>query len=364
MKKILNLNLKKDEGFTGQDILIAVFITIAFLSLIVTLLINLSNTSYEIEKTKQMTELISKIADRIDQMGYNDFEDSATEKDISEIPELKSYEIPKGLSVKYTVSTEGDDDNPTRVITLIGIYRVSGVENKIKIPIKKKTVADSSDSDNTGGSTGGNDNITPSIGTMYQYPFNIPKNSGNFQGEELVPVKFVWTTLSQNSRQGYWVITTEDDKEWYSIEEGIYPTYASASVSRARQTFRMPDSSTKTYEIINQSIKPVNSRWDWQYGVDLYLWVPRIAGDKQTYGYSFETSNYEIVERTGGGYELKSPELANYNTSIFPSTARGTLVKYGRSSGFSGNTTYNALPYQMQLELNKFDRHDDYAQNN
>lgn len=361
MKKFLNLKLKKDDGFTGQDILIAVFITMAFLSLIVTLLINISNTSYEIEKTKQMTELISKVADRVDQMSFNDFEDTATEKDISEIPELKSYEIPKGISLKYTVSTEGDDDDPTRTITLIGIYRVSGVENKIKIPVKKKTIKD--DSDN--GNTGGNDNITPSIGTMYQYPFNIPKNSGNYQGEELVPVKFIWTKLDKNStRQGYWVITTEDDKEWYSIEEGIYPTYVSASVSRARQTFRMPDSSTKTYEIINQSVKPITSGWYRQNGVDLYVWVPRIAGDRQKYGYAFETSNYEIVERSGGGYELQTPELANYNTSIFPSTARGVLVRYNRSSGFSGNSTYNALPYQTQLSLSKFDRHDDYARNN
>ena len=71
MKKILIQKLKKDEGFTGQDILIAIFITSAFLSLIVTMLINLSNTSYEINKTKQMTELISKMADKIDQMGYS-----------------------------------------------------------------------------------------------------------------------------------------------------------------------------------------------------------------------------------------------------------------------------------------------------
>ena len=66
MKKILIQKLKKDEGFTGQDILIAIFITIAFLSLIVTMLINLSNTSYEINKHTNLGIVLSFLFDKID----------------------------------------------------------------------------------------------------------------------------------------------------------------------------------------------------------------------------------------------------------------------------------------------------------
>lgn len=355
MKKILIQKLKKDEGFTGQDILIAIFITIAFLSLIITMLINLSNTSYEINKTKQMTELISKMADKIDQMGYNDFQDTTEEKDTSEVSELRSYEIPNGITMKYKVSTEGDTNDPTKVITLIGTYKVNGADNTVKISIKKKK-SDSGNSDNTGD----NGYITPSIGSMYQYPFNIPKNSGNFEGEELVPVKFIWTKLSKYEKKGYWVITTEDDKEWYSIEEGVYPTYVKASVSKAQKAIRMQDGTTQTYEIINQSLK---TDWNQQSGVDLYVWVPRIAGTEYDNGYVFETTNYEIVEQTGGGYALKTPELSSYNESIFPSTARGVLIKYGISNGFYGDSTFYALPYDTRSVLNNFNRHDNEALN-
>ena len=361
MKKILIQKFKKDEGFTGQDILIAIFITIAFLSLIVTMLINLSNTSYEINKTKQMTELISKMADKIDQMGYNDFQDTTEEKDTSEVSELRSYEIPNGITMKYKVSTEGDTNDPTKVITLIGTYKVNVADNTVRISIKKKN-ASGSDSGNNG-NTGEDGYITPSIGSMYQYPFNIPKNSGNFEGEELIPVKFVWTAFYQDGKRGYWVTTTEDDKEWYSIEEGIYPTYVKASVSRVQRTFRMPDGTTKTYEIINQSIKPSGYGWHQQGGVDLYVWVPRIAGTEYYNGYAFETTNYEIVEQTGGGYVLKTTELSSYNESIFPSTARGVLVRYNRSNGFYGNSIVNALPYKTRSALNNFNRHDNEAQN-
>ena len=76
--------LKENTGFTGQDILIAIFITMLFLSFITTMIINLSNTNYEIEKTRQVTELLSKIADKIDQMGYDELETTVDEKDISD----------------------------------------------------------------------------------------------------------------------------------------------------------------------------------------------------------------------------------------------------------------------------------------
>ena len=125
----------------------------------------------------------------------------------------------------------------------------------------------------------------------------------------------------------------------------------------------MPDGTTKTYEIINQSIKPSGYGWYQQGGVDLYVWVPRIAGTEYYNGYAFETTNYEIVEQTGGGYVLKTPELSSYNESIFPSTARGVLVRYSRSNGFYGNSIVNALPYKTRSALNNFNRHDNEAKN-
>lgn len=353
MKKIFSQKLKKDEGFTGQDILIAIFITMAFLSLIATMIINLSNTSYEINKTKELTELISKMADRIDQMGYSDFEDTTAEKDISEISELRSYEIPNGITMKYTVSTEGDTDNPVKVITLIGSYRASGTDNTVEIPIKKKEPQKSTEV----GKPDDDGYIRPTIGDMYQYPFNTPKEENrNYNGEELIPIKFVWK--SGYPKQGCWVVTTEDDPEWYSIEEGVYPTYVSSSIGRQKKAVQLKDGGQETYEVITESLAMSKSGWSQRGGYDIYVWIPRIAGNSYNYSYAFETTNYGIYAQNGGGYILSTPELASYNESIFSNTARGAFIKFSKSdSSFNNDSVYKALPSNLRSKI-IFNRHD------
>ena len=161
--------LKENKGFTGQDILIAIFITMLFLSFITTMIINLSNTNYEIEKTRQVTELLSKIADKIDQMDYDDLEATVDEKDISEINELKDYEIPKNVNIKYTVSTEGSNEQTTKNIKLIAQYSTTKNSNKVDLIVKKQKSKQQTGSGNNG------EILDSSSDKVYQYPFNIPE---------------------------------------------------------------------------------------------------------------------------------------------------------------------------------------------
>lgn len=72
------------------------------------------------------------------------------------------------------------------------------------------------------------------INTNAQYPHNRPIKTDEINakgyefgtGKYLTPIKFVWTNVTATSREGYWVKTTEDDIEWYSLEENIWPTFS------------------------------------------------------------------------------------------------------------------------------------------
>ena len=85
MIKMLLKKIKENKGFTGQDILIAIFLTITFMSIISAIMIKLSNTTYEIEKTRQITYALTQLADKVDQMSFDTFENTDEEKPISEM---------------------------------------------------------------------------------------------------------------------------------------------------------------------------------------------------------------------------------------------------------------------------------------
>lgn len=339
--------LKENKGFTGQDILIAIFITMLFLSFITTMIINLSNTNYEIEKTRQVTELLSKIADKIDQMGYDDLEATVDEKDISEINELKDYEIPKNVNIKYTVSTEGSNEQTTKNIKLIAQYSTTKNSNKVDLIVKKQKSKQQTGSGNNG------EILDSSSDKVYQYPFNIPETNGYYNNEKIIPVKFIWTNPYE--KKGYWVTTTEDDPEWYSIEEGIYPTYVSENTPTRNKMLTLVNQNytMKNYTVLAQNVRNIR----------FYLWIPRIAGNTRNYGYAVGTTNYKYILKSGKGYIAEQPESTEYNARIFPSDSKGILLQYTTNNKFWNDTNYNGLPNNMKTELAKFKDYNGKAKN-
>lgn len=126
--------------------------------------------------------------------------------------------------------------------------------------------------------------------------------------EEYVPIKFLWT----GANNGYWIKTDEEDKEWYSIEEGIYPTYA-YNPQITEMTFRI-NGNYDNYDVIT----------DWEG--EFYIWIPKLEDEE-------------------------------YNKSLFLEKEKGTLLLYSNGWENSFNQTYNGrekinmLPEKIGEEL-------------
>lgn len=333
MRKLLLRKIKENKGFTGQDILIAIFLTISFLSLISAMMINLSNTTYEIEKTRQITDALTQLADQVDKMSFDSLDDTDEEKPINEMDGLSDYENPQNINITYTVSTEGNTPIQTKSITLIAQYSNKIASNKVNLTLKKQKNVDDTGTPNpdtgtdTGTDTGsgsGSNPSTPSTnpsGTVYQYPYNPPITGGTYDGEEITPVKFIWTNVAK--RKGYWVTTTEDDKEWYSYEAGILPLYIKSDVPvrSMRLTLVQKNYQSMYYNVIAQNVNYVT----------FYAWIPRFGGTQYNYDYVVGTSNNTFTPASTGGYLKSSTKLSEYvmyNQRLFPAGKMGILNEY------------------------------------
>lgn len=129
--------------------------------------------------------------------------------------------------------------------------------------------------------------------------------------ESYVPIKFIWT----EKNEGYWVKTNEEDKEWYSIEEGIYPTFA------------------YNPEIIQMefNINDENKKYDVLYNWDnkLYIWIS------------------------------KSENIEDKYSELFLKSEKGTLLLFDDTWENEFNETYNRkqkieiLPVQIKEKIIK-----------
>ena len=328
MRKLLLRKIKENKGFTGQDILIAIFLTISFLSLISAMMINLSNTTYEIEKTRQITDALTQLADKVDKMSFDSLDDTDEEKPIKEMNGLSNYENPQNVNITYTVSTEGNTPIQTKSITLIAQYSNKIASNKVNLTLKKQKNIDETGTPNPNPepdpspepSTPSTPSPNPS-GTVYQYPYNPPVTGGTYDGEQITPVKFVWTNVSK--REGYWVTTTEDDKEWYSYEAGILPLYIKSDVPirRMRLTLVQKNYQSFDYNVIAQNVNYVT----------FYAWIPRFGGTQNSYDYVVGTSRNKYTPASTGGYLKSSTTLSEYvmyNQRLFPAGKMGILNEY------------------------------------
>ena len=107
--------------------------------------------------------------------------------------------------------------------------------------------------------------------------------------DEYVPIKFLWT----GDNEGYWIKTDQEDKEWYSIEEGIYPCFVN-NPQITEMTFRI----NNDYEVI--------TGWEGKF----YIWLPKL-------------------------------ETEEYQSGLFASKEKGTLLLYDNGWENTFNQTYS-----------------------
>lgn len=70
-RKILK-KCKSEFGFTGQDLIVAMFILVLFLGIMTGVYVNLSNTSYEIKLTSRATEISTNVMEYFDGIYYDE----------------------------------------------------------------------------------------------------------------------------------------------------------------------------------------------------------------------------------------------------------------------------------------------------
>lgn len=185
------------------------------------------------------------------------------------------------------------------------------------------------------------------VNTNAQYPYNRPVKTSEVHdkgyefgtGKYLTPIKFVWTNVTATSKEGYWVKTTEDDIEWYSLEENIWPTFAYSTAS-----FKNPGSVTgytkgnglqplKSNPFTGLRFSKVNA--DDKY---IFIWLPRmirnlnteLETNKAAYFWAYEKTNKKIqlsqegYSNMGGSQQEYSGNL--YSDNLNTVYARGTII--------------------------------------
>lgn len=308
MRVISKKHFKKDNGFTGQDILVSIFITLMFLSLISGIFINLSNTSFEIQKTVEVTKALTAVAEKIDTMGYDEIEVAQDEKPIKELSGFENFELPKKVEIFYQVNEELEDGNRLKEIKVISKYSNTKASNQVDFCIYKRLIDNSQSGQNAGTTTQQAAStstyaspstyaaVTPYADTeKSDYPFNKPEVPAGY-----MPVKFVWTEVNTDTKKGYWVKTTEDDKEWYSIEEGIYPTFVAEG-----ETVRWPfniNGKERTYNVIHLDMAGT---------FEMKTWMPKIVGNTTNFGYAYQNTARKYYPLTSGGYGVESNNTQN-----------------------------------------------------
>jgi len=364
MIKQFKEKIEKNNGFTGQDILIAIFIILIFLSLFTTITINLSNISSEISRVKRMTEVLTKVADRVDTIDYKDIESSTTEKDITQLEACKDIKLDKDMSIKYTIEESGEN------IKKIKIKATYKNVQPIDITIGKQMI---SDSEGGGGSSGGSGSGGTTsqiikINEDAQYPFNrpdpvkenIPQDTYEVgDGSKLVPIRFVWNNVDKRVKSGKWVQTTYDDLEWYSLEENIWP---SLSYQTAQTTTPIQGYSNGKYYQFPLRFNPFNSKKGNKDDKYMFIWLPRVLRDKTTsenvdndYKYGYESTNNTLFYSETQGYiEQKVNNYKEYKADLYNEYTRGTIIGWNMEYGVNGSwddSLYSDVPRTLREKI-------------
>ena len=367
MNQNLNKKLKKNNGFTGQDIIIATFIIIIFLSTFTTIMVNLSNTSAEISKVKRVTDMVTKMADKFDAITYDDIA-VTNEKDVKDL--FSDINLYNNMKATYEV-TETSDKTQKKIKLKVTYPDVAPVE--ITIGKKKVVQPGEGDGTGTGSGTGSTTNKIVTINKNPQYPFNRPtrnvtESSNGYEygdGKAIIPIKFLWTNVTSNNKTGSWVITTEDDIGWYSLEENIWPTFVYNATERNRTAQGYTNSQSYTKLKYNPFDEEADGREENKWA---FIWVPRILKENSNYAYAYEDTNNKIAFNNKSYYQYTLARLNVWDNSLHTGFGdykynRGALIARNSQSKDYDTTAdgwkiiINNLPDEVKTKIQKIHMH-------
>ena len=123
-KSKLKINLKSENGFTMQDLLIACFIFVAFVGIIGTLMYSVYHINIRANLTSQMTFYAVQILEDIDKLSYEDAQ-NMTGAEYKE-----QFSIPNGFNVDLQLTEYGEGKpyikDVIKIVNLKISYTVAG----------------------------------------------------------------------------------------------------------------------------------------------------------------------------------------------------------------------------------------------
>ena len=131
VSKNKKFNIKSENGFTMQDLMIAAFLIIIFVSFISTIMYTVVKANIKTDLTAQMTTYAVQILEDIDKISYEEVDSSLAQT------YLDKFSIPSGYDIIIDVSNYGEGLNNVqdviKIVKLTISYELQGVPEKITI---------------------------------------------------------------------------------------------------------------------------------------------------------------------------------------------------------------------------------------
>ena len=124
MKKSKILNIKSENGFTMQDLIIAIFIIVVLIATISSMVYSVYKTNLKLDLSARMTTYAIQILEDIDKIAYEEVNSSLAERYV------KQFSIPSGFYVDIQVSRYGESleniQDVMKIVKLTISYTLQG----------------------------------------------------------------------------------------------------------------------------------------------------------------------------------------------------------------------------------------------
>ena len=233
--------LKKQNGFTGADVLIAIAIITLFTGLVTSIAYNIYLATSSTQRMSQANAYISDVFAQVDKLYYDDVTTNG-------LTTYFSGKSKTGYTVTITVEKYSDIDpskyplDLIKKVTMDVNYKVGNKDQKLEMTrIKQREVL-----------------ITPNAPDLTELP-NNPNNSYNSSNvKAILPIKY---------SNGNWVVCDTKDSNWYNYDNGYWAV-----------VLVIPLEYTGTIPVVGQIITSEDRS---NMSGETYTWIPRYA----CYGY-------------------------------------------------------------------------------
>ncbi len=285
-------SIREEKGITGTDAIIAIIVLTFFVSVISTVIINISSSSEAVKRNSNATSYAVAILEKANKLYYDDI----TEENL-----VSGINIPNGYIVNIQISKLSDAD-PTKEdlvkkITVSVTYKLNKQDTSVSMAyIKAREVL-----------------IIP----------NVPEVRVEENGitTTYIPIK---KFLDENNQE-YWKVTTVGDSTWYNYENGIW----AAAVKQGDVTIQ------------NDIVQNPTDK--------IYVWIPQYSY-KTVNG---TTTNVKFLYGLTGKIVNSSNVLEdiaeNGYTPTFDETKRGAWYNKSTQTSLSQYSNLNKSIYRITI---------------